>query len=371
MTDHNNTTYNNNDDNIDIDNEWMEALLEKYGCFARQELSLLMRLQHYQACHCDEDFKATFIQQIAMTTAARMDASDSNSDVSSSNHNPSLDSSSSSWVLVPELETVATAERMLPINFGKGLQSILSSAFVFSFCSAETEKLEVFLEGMANCLGKRGVDATRRAFYDCLVVSHGGGETKNVTAGRLIDLSYRLAMASNILVPFYYGEDCGLSVGSVHNNNKNKENNNNNNNDDDVDSKDVLVGPASLVRSLAKEELADQAPEDPIDVKMCRDVAISRTTFLRWADRVAPQIASTLSLFLKSLMFGPSFETKPFFPSISLHDDVKKSSFLTYDRIFMLACMSPIFSKKVRFKDFVFSLLSERIFRILSFNLFS
>jgi len=369
MTDHNNT-YNNNDDNMNIDNKWMEAFMEKYGCFARQELSLLMRLQEHHACHRDEDFNVTFIQQIAATAAARIDASDSNSDVSSSNHHPSLDSSSSSWVLVPELETVSTAERMLPINFGKGLQSILSSAFVFSFCSAETEKLEVFLEGMANCLGKRGVDATRRAFYDCLVVSYGAGEIKNVTAGRLIDLSYRLAMASNVLVPFYHGEDCGLSVDYVHNNNKDDDHDHDHDHDN-VDSKEVLVGPASLVRSLAKEELADQAPEDPIDVKMCRDVAISRTTFLRWADRVAPQIASTLSLFLQSLMFGPSFETKPFFPYISSHDNVTKSSFLTYDRLFMLACMSPIFSKKVRFQDFVFSLLSERIFRILSFNLFS
>lgn len=267
----------------------IKCLLDKYP-YTEAELETLVR------CHGDlmrqKKSHTTYLERLAKITRE-----DSNNDAGEE------------WVVVPSLEKADVSEKMLPSGFGSRLEGVIDAAFVFSYSDSsnkESVSLEIFLEGIAMCIGRRGVEASRRSLFSCCQHEKG-----SATAGLIIDLCYRLAAASNVLCP-HTDREYGISDGVSY-----------------------IRGLEPLVNSLADVE--ENGTSVPIPIK----------TFLNWADKIAPMIASTLETFLEILLFGSINRARFRLPDLQGQSSVFFDENLSCSRLFELSCLAPCFCGEV------------------------
>ena len=232
----------------DVD-EW---LLEKYACFSHVELHVL-RVMFQNYSQFQETSSMSYLQKLVGDEMG------------------------------PISTRICEMERLLPHGFPSALQEVVHSAFVFS-SESEFEDLEVFLEGLAICMGRRGIDAQRRAFYDVCVKC---SKLNEATAKVIVYLSYQLVVCSNVLLS---------NITGVQNESKHW--------DAGCNSSEALN---SMIRSLMKDSLSAlkvngiySPVSGPLDIEptLVHTPTVQKSVFLSWSERVAFMIASSLSYFL-------------------------------------------------------------------------
>uniref|UniRef100_A0A7S2IAT2 Oxidation resistance protein 1 n=1 Tax=Helicotheca tamesis TaxID=374047 RepID=A0A7S2IAT2_9STRA len=191
---------------------------------------------------------------------------------------------------------------ILPAEFGEKLEgSISSDSFVDYANEGEEKMLELFLEGVAKCCGRRGPNEAFRIIFDCCC----DGDQKEASCKKLIDLCYRLSICKDIL--------------SVPN-----------------------IDKSAILSRLSKHD----SPSPALGKSLCGASGASQVTrdvFIQWADINAPLFASVLSSFMHTLLFHgkpfPKSRTPFLKPELYQASEIFESS--DSPLLFSLASMSP------------------------------
>ena len=226
----------------------LHKLQERYP-FSEEELEILVRChdhlqaqQQQQQQHNDDD---DFLTQLAV-------------------------SSPYSYFFLPGDELRARVswleENVLPPGFSNKLRAALSAdPFVTYANEGEDQSLERFLEGIADT-GRRGPKEALKVFYRIL----GDEDDLEIAANDLVDLTLRLAIASEALVTSNLDKD------------------------DCLKKLQLVQESSSSTRSLVES------------IQTFCDPCITNATFVEWAETTAPLFSAPLSTFIHHLVFHGS-----------------------------------------------------------------
>ena len=197
---------------------------------------------------------------------------------------------------------------------GESINTIISS---YNENSQKLDHLELFLQGLAECSGRRGGRSTLSVIFQCCCDKH----NPNVAdASILIESIYRIALAC-----LYLSE-----------------------NDDTLDESFSIVKPNGLIVSLLK---ASSSNEYSSFGSSTENGKISKDVFFQWSEEMVPLLSSVLPTFFHQLLFPkkpfPPSRTPFLFPTFHDNDlsflmggihgtNISKS----YPLLFTFACMS-------------------------------
>lgn len=203
-------------------------------------------------------------------------------------------------------------EHILPPSFSTKVEAVAFSQLLAldnNQTEGQTQKrLEDFLEAVTKCCGRRSAHSSLEIIYQCCYYEDSSSATPE--SSDLIDLSYRLALSSHILIS--------------------------NNSVDEEKISSIFSTKKSALHSLAK------SLEKMAVLQNQNDGGISMEMFIEWASQTMPLISAILPTFMHYLLF----RDLPFSPGRQhfLFPVLNNSSSFFEDdfssKLFCFSCMS-------------------------------